>query len=52
MNKPEPGEMSHSKTQQTDRDWSKHLKQGASHLEHHHAETRREPERKTTKGDR
>ena len=53
MKIPEPGEHSHGKDHKTDRDWSKHLKEGANHLRDHHKEERREPDRsKSMKGDR
>lgn len=42
MRLPEPGEMSHGKEHKMERDWTKHLKEGAQHLEHHHKEERRE----------
>lgn len=50
MKMPEPGEMSHGKSHMTERDWGKHLKEGAKHLEHHHKEERREIERKHERG--
>jgi len=42
MKHPVPGEHKHEGHRSKEREWDKHLKEGAKHLEHHHKEETRE----------